>query len=186
MIDVSLKARLGKNKEKIVLELEKQGAKIKKGKESIDRVFIKSNFLNDFKQNQDFKFYNDSILEIRKEDDKTFLCLKKKTEKDGKFIKLESLVSDEEEIVEIIKLIGFEEIFEIKKKRTKYLLKGLSINIDYIENLDYFIEINTTVSNEKEEDIVRINIENIFESVGIKKDEYILDSYESLMYKNRK
>ena len=88
MIDVSLKARLGKNKEKIVLELEKQGAKIKKGKESIDRVFIKSNFLNDFKQNQDIKFYNDSILEIRKEDDKTFLCLKKKTEKDGKFIKL--------------------------------------------------------------------------------------------------
>ena len=181
MIDVSLKARLG-NKEKVVLELEKQGAKIKKGKEQLDRVFIK----NDFKQSNDLNSYDDSILKIRREDDKTFLSLKKKTKTNGKFIELESLVSDEDEIAEIIKLIGFEEAFEIKKKRTKYLLDGLSINIDYIEGMDYFIEINKTVNNENEEAIIRTNMENIFDLIGIKKEDYILDSYEALKYKEKR
>ena len=91
----------------------------------------------------------------------------------------------EEEIVEIIKLIGYEECFKIKRKRTKYLLDGISMNIDYIEDLDYFIEVNKTVDNENEECVVRANIYELLSSVGIKNEDYILDAYETLMYKNK-
>ena len=92
------------------------------------------------------------------------------------------MVADEEVIAEMITSMGYEEKFEIKKKRTKYLLDGMIVNIDYIEDLDYFIEINKTVSNEDEEKEVRTNIENLFDYLNIKKDEYILDSYEILKY----
>ena len=102
--------------------------------------------------------------------------MKKESARNGKINEIESLVSDESEIIEIIKQIGFEECFKIKRKRTKYLLDGISINIDYIEDLDYFIEINKTVSNEDEEKEVRTNIENLFDYLNIKKYEYILDS----------
>lgn len=189
MIDINLKARLGKSKEKIVLDLERKGAKVKKGKESIDRVFVKS----DLKQNLDlnvnsnyeYNLLDDGILNIRNEEDKIFLNLKKKTKTAGKIIELESLVSDEQEIEKIINLIGYEECFEIRRKRTKYLLDGISINIDYIEDLDYFIEINKTVDNENEECIVRDSIYELLNSVGIKDEDYISDSYETLMYKNK-
>ena len=183
MIDINLKARLGKSKEKIVLELEKKGAKVKKGKESIDRVFIKKDLK--FNINSKYNLLDEGILNIKNEEDKIFINLKKNNKKAGKIIELESLVSDEEEIAEIIKLIGFEECFKIKRKRTKYLLDGISINIDYIEDLDYFIEVNKTVDNEKEECIVRDNIYELLSSVGIKDEDYILDSYETLMYKNK-
>lgn len=173
MIDISLKARLGKEKEKAVLALEKKGAKIKKGKEELDRVFFK-NLSDGIDKN--------TIFNIKKEEDKTLLCLKKKDGENGKLIKLESLVADEEVIAEMIKSMGYEELFEIKKKRTKYLLDGMIVNIDYIEDLDYFIEINKTVSNEDEEREVRTNIENLFDYLDIKKNEYILDSYELLKY----
>lgn len=173
MIDISLKARLGKDKEKIVLALEKKGAKIKKGKEEVDRVFFK-NLLDGIDTS--------TIFNIKKEEDKTLLCLKKNDGENGKLIKLESLVADEEVIAEMITSMGYEEKFEIKKKRTKYLLDGMIVNIDYIEDLDYFIEINKTVSNEDEEKEVRTNIENLFDYLNIKKDEYILDSYEILKY----
>ena len=174
MIDISFKAKIGTNKEKIVLALEKKGAKIKKGKEEILRVFFK----NDINNNSDI--YN--IFKIKKEDDKTILSFKKKDEKNGKFIKLESLVSDEEVIAEIINQMGYSEEFEIKLKRTKYILDGLAINIDYIEDMDYFIEINKTVTNKEDEIRVRSNIENLFSEIGITKNEYILDSYEVLKY----
>ena len=173
MIDISLKARLGKDKEKIVLALEKKGAKIKKGKEEVDRVFFK-NLLDGIDTS--------TIFNIKKEEDKTLLCLKKNDGENGKLIKLESLVADEEVIAEMITSMGYEEKFEIKKKRTKYLLDGMIVNIDYIEDLDYFIEINKTVSNEDEEKEVRTNIENLFDYLNINKDEYILDSYEILKY----
>ena len=78
------------------------------------------------------------------------------------------MVADEEVIAEMITSMGYEEKFEIKKKRTKYLLEGMIVNIDYIEDLDYFIEINKTVSNEDEEKEVRINIENLFDYLNIK------------------
>ena len=191
MIDINLKARLGKSKEKVVLELEKKGAKVKKGKESIDRVFIKKDLKFDLdsetnlKINSKYNLLDNGILNIKNEEDKIFINLKKNNKKAGKIIELESLVSDEEEIAEIIKLIGFEECFKIKRKRTKYLLDGISINIDYIEDLDYFIEVNKTVDNEKEECIVRDNIYELLSSVGIKDEDYILDSYETLMYKNK-
>ena len=173
MIDISLKARLGKDKEKIVLALEKKGAKIKKGKEEVDRVFFK-NLLDGIDTS--------TIFNIKKEEDKTLLCLKRNDGENGKLIKLESLVADEEVIAEMITSMGYEEKFEIKKKRTKYLLDGMIVNIDYIEDLDYFIEINKTVSNEDEEREVRTNIENLFDYLNINKDEYILDSYEILKY----
>ena len=173
MIDISLKARLGKDKEKIVLALEKKGAKIKKGKEEVDRVFFK-NLLDGIDTS--------TIFNIIKEEDKSLLCLKRNDGENGKLIKLESLVADEEVIAEMITSMGYEEKFEIKKKRTKYLLDGMIVNIDYIEDLDYFIEINKTVSNEDEEKEVRTNIENLFDYLNIKKDEYILDSYEILKY----
>ena len=111
MIDISLKARLGKDKEKIVLALEKKGAKIKKGKEEVDRVFFK-NLLDGIDTS--------TIFNIKKEEDKTLLCLKKNDGENGKLIKLESLVADEEVIAEMITSMGYEEKFEIKKKRTKY------------------------------------------------------------------
>ena len=177
MIDVCLKARLGDKKENIVLNLEKKGAKIKKGKEQLDKIFIKNDV-----QNFDLK-PGDNILKLRQEENKTIFSLKQMTEKQGKFIEVESLVSDEEEIKQIINLIGYKEVLEIKRNRTKYFLDGLTINIDYIEDLDYFIEINKTINDEKEESIVKSNMENLLNEIGIEKDEYILDSYEYLKYK---
>ena len=116
MIDVCLKARLGDKKENIVLNLEKKGAKIKKGKEQLDKIFIKNDV-----QNFDLK-PGDNILKLRQEENKTIFSLKQMTEKQGKFIEVESLVSDEEEIKQIINLIGYKEVLEIKIKRTKYFL----------------------------------------------------------------
>lgn len=111
--------------------------------------------------------------------------MKKESARNGKINEIESLVSDESEIIEIIKQIGFEECFEIKRKRTKYLLDGIAINIDYIDDLDYFIEINKTVNDKNEETFLRTNIENLLNSLGIEKENFILDSYESLILKEK-
>ena len=180
MKEVSIKAKLGENKESVVLGLDRKGAKVKKGKEELEKVFVKYDM-----ENLDLA-PGDNLIKLKQEENKVILSLNQKTNTPGKDILVESLVSDEDEITKIIELIGFKEIVKINKKRTKYVLSDFYINLDYIEDLDYFIEIKKLYDplNETEDDAYN-SVKDLMFSLGLEENDFVFDSYENIKFKNK-
>lgn len=91
-----------------------------------------------------------AILRLRKDDEGAFLCVKKKTRK-GRFKDLDEFevkVSDFDETIKIISSLGFVETKMIEKKRISYLLEGIGIEIDEIEGIPPFAEIEAPSEKE--------------------------------------
>ena len=179
MKEISIKAKLGDNKERVVFGLDKKGAKSKKGKEELEKIFVKSDV-----ENLNLA-PGDNLIKLKQEENKVILSLNQKSNVPGKDIIVESLVSDEEEITKIINLIGFKEIVKINKKRTKYVLSDFYINLDYIDGLDYFIEIKKLYDEAKEsEENAYDSAKELMFDLGLNENDFVFGSYEELKFKN--
>jgi adenylate cyclase class 2 len=99
---------------------------------------------------------------------------------------LETEVSNGKQLKEILKSLGFREIFTVKKERELYEFNYnnyvIEVLIDYIPILkEYFMEVELLVNTEPELKEAREVLFNFLNLFGIKKQESIRLSYLELI-----
>jgi len=95
-------------------------------------------------------------------------------------------VADGDKIIEILKILGFREVYTVKKERElfgiEYSSEMLEVLLDYLPDLDqHFMEVESQA--EKEDDIAlkRENIFNFLSKISNDKEESIRKSYLELI-----
>ncbi|NGX31125.1 MAG: hypothetical protein K940chlam8_00485 [Chlamydiae bacterium] len=127
-------------------------------------------------------------LRIRKMKDKKQLCFKKLNFKEDKRYcdEYEIEISDSEKLLKIFQLLGFEENCHINKTRKVFQFQGLEINLDIVDELGSFVEIEVIERNSPSvlEEFQRID--QFLKSLGLSQAKRINIGYVQLMSLNKK
>lgn len=122
------------------------------------------------------------IFRVRTKGNKKLLTLKgsSKEETDSAWQEWETEITDDEILKNIFLTNSYERVVQIKKHRETYKTNNLEINIDKVERLGTFIEIEKKSNSPKEakEELVKI-----LEDLGVKKEDIIEEGYVPLMLK---
>ena len=96
----------------------------------------------------------------------------------------EIVLSDFEEMVDILKTIGFKSFFELEKTRFHYECGGLGVFLDDIKDFGACIELEKIVSvgeeNEAKQEIIKF-----LESIGIEENKIVPKSVTNIVMKER-
>ncbi len=149
MIEVEIRAKVDKF-DKIKKKLEEMGASFQKSVHQIDKFFGHPMFLVSKKMIID----GGIVPRIRSTNDKCSLEFKE-IRRTGGGIELSSELSNIDLGVEFLNKLGFKEAFAIDKKRESYKYKKFVIDLDNVEKLGNFIEIERIVNLPKEKESAR-------------------------------
>ena len=99
---------------------------------------------------------------------------------------LESLIDEGDKVREILKLLGFKEVFTVKKERELYFFQyknhHIEALIDYLPILkSHFIEVEYQTESTKEIDAAQEILFDFLSTLGIKREESIIKSYLELI-----
>ncbi|MCU0680170.1 MAG: class IV adenylate cyclase [Planctomycetes bacterium] len=120
------------------------------------------------------------FLRIRKQGGKIIFTLKKPQSNELDCIEKELIVDDEQELIDIINLLGYREVITIKKRRQKTKWNDLEICLDMVEDLGNFIEVEklSIESGEKIQEELYVWLE----SFGFTRPKEIIHGYDVLVY----
>jgi adenylate cyclase class 2 len=182
MYEVEVKARL-KNRQEVVKKLEALGCKFGEVLHQIDHVY--------FPESLTFPPpIGTGILRVRNQGDKYFFTLKISQSGRQDSIEREIEIKDGEMMMEIIKLIKYQEAPTVDKKRTKTKYKDMVIELDEVKDLGEFIEVEKIVTHENPEDRKKIQQElaGFIETLGVAKEDLLVNGkYDIMLFeKNNK
>jgi len=183
--EVEIKARLKDifHAEKIKKELIKLGASFCGEEEEKDVYFTAS--YRDFIKSRE-------CLRIREKKDASELTYKGPTTSEmivkkqfwKSEINIPIIKGREEELGFLLEQLGFKKVAVVKKKRQKFIIRKQIVNIDKVENLGFFIEIEQLAENlDEREKALKENIE-ILREIGLDKKDFIEEPYRDLVRKN--
>jgi len=95
------------------------------------------------------------------------------------------LGDSKEDIITLLKNIGFTEVAKVIKKRQKFLVGNQEISFDKIENLGWFVEIENVAENERERWRALEENKKFLKKLGLSKKKVIDEPYRDLVIKNR-
>ncbi len=150
MIEVEIRARV-KDFNKIKNELKDIGAEFSKSIHQIDKIFGHPKFLDE----------NSMIIEggivprIRCVNNNCLIEFKEINRKSGAGIEIKSEISDVNLGVDFLNKLGFKEAFTVDKKRQSYKYKDFSIDLDEVEKLGFFVEIEKIVDSYNKKEIAK-------------------------------
>jgi adenylate cyclase, class 2 len=180
MYEVEVKAHLRDRKE-VIKKLEDFGCKFSEELHQIDRVYFPKGFVFP-------PPIGTGILRVRKQDDKYFLTLKISQSGRQDSIERETEIKDGEMMVEIIKLLKYQEAPIVDKKRTKTKYKDMVIELDEVKELGSFIEVEKIVTHPDPE--VRKNIQkelcDFLETLGVAKEDLLVNAKYDIMLFEKK
>ena len=94
------------------------------------------------------------------------------------------LICSKKEAEIFLQFLGFIKVVEVKKEREKIVLKDQEIIIDKIEDLGWFLEIESKALNKEEEKAaVKENLK-LLKRMGIKEEDIVSEPYRDLFLKN--
>ncbi len=179
MYEVEVKARLN-NREEVIKKLESLGCKFSEELHQIDRVFIPKDVA--------FPPAIDSgvgVLRVRKSNDKYIFTLKVQQGSRQDSIEKELEISDGDMMVEILKLLNYQEVPTVDKKRIKTNFNDIEIVLDTVKELGEFVEAEKIVTHVDKEDRKKIQDElmNFLVGLGVKKEDQVIDGkYDIMLY----
>ncbi len=150
MIEVEVRAKV-KDFDEIKGKLNEIGAELSESIHQIDKVFGHPKFLDE----------NTMIVEggissrIRSVNNHCVLEFKEINRESGAGMEIKSEISDVNMGVKFLNKIGFEEAFTVDKKRQSYKYKDFSIDLDEVEKLGFFIEIEKMIKSDDEKEIAK-------------------------------
>jgi adenylate cyclase, class 2 len=155
MIEVEIRARV-ENFDQIKNKLKEIKAKHKKTVRLVDRIFGHPMFLDSKKM----IIEGGIVPRIRSVDNKNTLEFKEIRRK-GAGIELESELGDVNLGIEFLEKLGFNEAFTIDKERESYKYKDFIIDLDSVDQLGSFIEIEKIVKTTVEKELAREECVNL-------------------------
>jgi len=125
------------------------------------------------------------ILRIRKENSHNILTVKTLQENRNTAKEYEVVFDDYENMKEILKQFGFNEPIKLTKTRRTTSFKGFSITFDSIEELGYFVEVETLKKDEINASFIYDEIKKILFILGILEDSITEKKYYEMLMDKR-
>ncbi len=125
-----------------------------------------------------------NVLRLRQEADRVLFTLKQVHGNQLDKIEKEFIVSDAQQALETILLLGFDESVMVEKTRRKCRYKEYEICLDSVKDLGEFIEVEKISSGETE--IVQDELFTFLESLGVLKTDQEFVGYDILLHNKNK
>jgi len=122
---------------------------------------------------------SDEALRVRRVDGKYFLTYKGPRIDSKMKIREEIEIPTEPKIIEILRNLGFRDTAVVRKRREIFRLKNLTVNLDQVENLGNFIEIESRHYRERDK------LFELLEELGIDREKSTTKSYVELLEEKR-
>ncbi|MEM1824255.1 MAG: class IV adenylate cyclase [Candidatus Nezhaarchaeales archaeon] len=176
MIEVEVKVVLSEKEKQEVLKRLREACSSEKVYEEEDIFFISTH---------DPLLGVDKTLKLRKSDGEIKLVFKQRRPNRELKESLEFEVRVREEdvnnLVQLLRCLGFKESLVIKKKRRSFYLSECTINIDDVEGLGSFLEIEV-LANEVEEGNVLNKILETLSALGLSEKKLIHRGYAEMFH----
>ena len=183
MYEVEVKAHL-RDRKSVIKKLEALGCKFSKELHQIDYVFIPQGVV--------FPPVAGSgvgVLRVRKSNDKYIFTLKTSQSSRQDSLERELEIMDGEKMIDILKILKYQEAPTVDKKRIKTNYKDIEIVLDTVKDLGEFIEAEKIVKIENPEDRKKTQ-EELFaflETLGISKADRVIDGkYDIMLFEKLK
>jgi predicted adenylyl cyclase CyaB len=181
MYEVEVKAIL-RDRDIVLHKLEDLGCKFSEELHQVDSIFIPSGV----------KFPPEpgsgvGVLRVRKQNDQYFFTLKISQGSHQDSLERELEIKEGEKMIEILKLIKYQQVPTVDKKRIKTNYKDIEIVLDSVKDLGEFIEAEKIVQTENPEERKKTQEElyNFLETLGIKKEDRVIDGKYDIMLFNK-
>ncbi|MES3032322.1 MAG: class IV adenylate cyclase [Patescibacteria group bacterium] len=181
MYEVEVKARL-KDRKLVLQKLKSLGCTFGKELHQVDHVFIEEGL-----PFPPPPFSN--VLRVRKQNDTYFFTLKIPQETRQDCIEREMEIKDGEMMIEILKLMKWQEVPTVDKKRIKTKVGDIEVVLDVVEHLGSFIEAEKIVKSEDRSERVEVQDElfAFLETLGVARDDRVIDGkYDIMLYEKLK
>ena len=175
MYEVEVKARL-RNREEVIKKLESLGCEFGEVLHQIDHVY--------FPEGLTFPPpIGTPILRVRKQDEKHIFTLKISQSGRQDSIERELEIENGDMMMEIIKLLKYQEAPTVEKKRIQTKLRDMIIDIDTVKDLGEFMEVEKIVTNDNPEDRKKIQMElsDFIETLGVPKEDLLANNKYDIM-----
>lgn len=128
------------------------------------------------------KFQNDrNILRIRNQTERSILTLKRPGVNELHSTEHETSIADPKEMHEILLLMGYNPIVEVKKNRQKAKALGLEFCLDEVEGLGWYIEVEKLTEDDSRVEEVQEELIAFLESVGLSREDRESRGYDTLV-----
>ncbi|MFA6495274.1 MAG: class IV adenylate cyclase [Candidatus Paceibacterota bacterium] len=162
MREIEIKLRV-KNINQIEEELARQGCTLSSPIRQHDIVYSLKGSRNEFERSQE----GDNIIRIRRQDDKTELTLKQQRSNESDNLEYESEVKNPDAVHQMLLLLNWYPMTEVKKTRRKGKLGVYEICLDRVEELGDFVEIENLVDENADPELVRQELFAVAASFGL-------------------
>lgn len=125
-----------------------------------------------------------TILRIRKSNNKILFTVKKSQTTDLDCLEREVEIDNAEEMREAILLMGYYEAVRVKKYRQKTRYRDYEICLDEVDGLGSFVEIEKITENEEAEKVFNELLE-ILNGFGIQEEDRVIHGYDTLQYRKQ-
>lgn len=119
--------------------------------------------------------------EIKNEKTRILFTLKRPQKNELDCIEKEVEISDAQEFEDALVLIGYHKAVSVYKNRSKTKYKDMEICLDEVDELGSFIEVEKIT--EGESDDVQEELFTFLESIGVEREDRVMNGYDTLMYK---
>lgn len=168
-MEIEIRAKIN-NINDVEQNIIKLGARLLKETTQVDEYFGEINLY----QKVGYSF----LMRVRNEGDKKFMTYKgAESKKDGVWEEYEFEIDDAKKTVEMFKAMGLEKVITVKKYRKEYVLDGLTICLDVIDDLGNFIEIESL----DDRNINKNSLKSLMRKLGIKEDQIIHKGYVTML-----
>lgn len=177
MYEVEVKAHL-RDRNAVMRKLKALGCKFSEELHQIDRIFIPEGA--PFPPPIALRV---GVLRVRKSNDQYSFTLKIPQSSRQDSLEKELEIKDGEVMIEILKLLKYQEVPTVDKKRVKTNLNNIEIVLDDVKDLGEFIEAEKIVKTESREDREKIQEElfNFLDTLGVQKEDQVIDGKYDIM-----
>lgn len=179
MKEIEVKVKIDNQKE-ILQKLQELGCKFSEPMAQNDIIFVPKGFTlgEDFKGGINF-------LRIRQSQGRNILTLKQPQSNELDCIEKELDIDKPDDMIEILKLLGYEEAVRVNKTRIKCNYQDYEICVDHVEGLGDFIETERLLDEDSGQSAEDIQDESFafLETLGVDKANRQENGYDTLMYK---
>jgi adenylate cyclase class 2 len=177
MYEVEVKARL-RNREQVIKKLNDLGCTFSEELHQIDSIFIPEGVVFP-------PPLGVPVLRVRQQNNKSIFTLKIPQSSKQDCIERELEISDGEKMLEVIRLLKYQQVPTVEKKRIKTNYKDMEIVLDIVERLGEFIEVEKIVTDTDPNARMKIQ-EELFAflaEIGVTKEDNVIDGkYDIMLY----
>jgi adenylate cyclase class 2 len=177
MKEVEIKVKI-ENLEEIKTKLEKLGFVFSSVVTQNDTIFTDPETAKKFDT-----FVSDvNFLRIREQGDKNLFTLKRSLTGELDCIERELEFNDKEQMKDIIKYLGYEEVIKVNKTRSISKKGDYELSLDSVEGLGDFLEVEHMVEMDIDSKKAQENMWKFLSNLGLNQKDEVTRGYDTLIY----